>query len=505
MDSLASLASFLVETGYMISVVFFILGMKWMSHPASARKGNFTAAAGMLLAVLATLLLVVMNQEGNGNGINFKGNFIWIGTGLLLGSVVGLRLSARVKMTDMPQMVSLLNGFGGAAAMLVVVAEVLGRAFNEVHGGAIFNSDSFIALPGVSNTVAFEYLSAVFYNVLLMVNLIAGAISFSGSIMAMGKLQGFVPGGSVRWPFQRLTNNGLLVLMLAGILLFFQAGDAQLAVILGLCAAALLFGVLFVLPIGGADMPVVISLLNSITGLTSALTGFMYDNQAMVMGGVLVGASGLLLTILMCRAMNRSLGAVLLGAFQSGRTAASDRTIDTTIRETSMHDAAVLMAYARRVAIIPGYGLAVAQAQHAVHELELQLEARGVEVTYGIHPVAGRMPGHMNVLLAESDVSYDKLLEMERINPEFPRVDVVLVIGANDVVNPAAERDPASPIYGMPILQVDRAAAVLVVKRSMNAGYAGIENELFYDPKTRMLFGDAKSVLQKLNSAIKEV
>lgn len=273
MDSLVRWAAFLVETGYMMSVVFFILGMKWMSHPASARKGNFTAAAGMLLAVLATLLLVVMNQEGNGNGFNFKANFIWMGTGLLLGSVVGLRLSSRVKMTDMPQMVSLLNGFGGAAAMLVVVAEVLGRAFNQAHGGAVF------------------------YYVLLMVNLIAGAISFSGSIMAMGKLQGFVAGGSVRWPLQRLTNNGLLVLMLAGMLLFFQAGDAQLAVILSLCAAALLFGVLFVLPIGGADMPVVISLLNSITGLTSALTGFMFDNQAMVMGGVLVGASGLLLTI----------------------------------------------------------------------------------------------------------------------------------------------------------------------------------------------------------------
>jgi NAD(P) transhydrogenase subunit beta len=309
----------------------------------------------------------------------------------------------------------------------------------------------------------------------------------------------------VRWPLQRLSNNGLLVLMFAGIVLFFQAGDAQLTIVLLLCVLALLFGVLFVLPIGGADMPVVISLLNSITGLTSALTGFMFDNQAMVMGGVLVGASGLLLTILMCKAMNRSLGAVLLGAFKSGGASASDRTIDTTICETSINDAAVCMAYARKVAIIPGYGLAVAQAQHAVHELEIQLEARGVEVIYGIHPVAGRMPGHMNVLLAESDVAYEKLLEMERINPDFPKVDVVLVIGANDVVNPAAERDPASPIYGMPILQVDRAAAVLVVKRSMNVGYAGIENELFYDPKTRMLFGDAKTVLQKLNSAIKEM
>jgi NAD(P) transhydrogenase subunit beta len=505
MDSFLPLASFLVDLGYMIAVILFILGMKWMSHPASARNGNFSAAAGMGISVLATLLLVGIDHGGIIAGFNFTVNYLWMISGLLAGSFIGLLLSTRVKMTDMPQMVSLLNGFGGAAAMLVVLAEVFGRAFNEVHGGALFNSGSFEAVSGRNNTGASQHLSDVIYYVLLMVNLIAGAISFSGSIMAMGKLQGFVAGGSVRWPLQRLTNNGLLVLMILGMLFFFQAGDAQLTIILSLCAAALLFGVLFVLPIGGADMPVVISLLNSITGLTSALTGFMYDNQAMVMGGVLVGASGLLLTILMCRAMNRSLGAVLLGAFQSGGTATSDRTIDTTIRETSIHDAAVLMAYARKVAIIPGYGLAVAQAQHAVHELELQLEARGVEVNYGIHPVAGRMPGHMNVLLAESDVAYDKLLEMERINPEFPKVDVVLVIGANDVVNPAAERDPASPIYGMPILQVDRAAAVLVVKRSMNAGYAGIENELFYDPKTRMLFGDAKSVLQKLNSAIKEV
>jgi NAD(P) transhydrogenase subunit beta len=385
--------------------------------------------------------------------------------------------------------------------MLVVVAEV----FGQVDGGVLFNPDGFDGMSGGSNTSLTERMSSMFYYVILLVNLIAGAISFTGSIMAMGKLQGFVAGGSVRWPLQRLSNNGLLVLMFAGIVLFFQAGDAQLTIVLLLCVLALLFGVLFVLPIGGADMPVVISLLNSITGLTSALTGFMFDNQAMVMGGVLVGASGLLLTILMCKAMNRSLGAVLLGAFKSRGASASDRTIDTTICETSINDAAVCMAYARKVAIIPGYGLAVAQAQHAVHELEIQLEARGVEVIYGIHPVAGRMPGHMNVLLAESDVAYEKLLEMERINPDFPKVDVVLVIGANDVVNPAAERDPASPIYGMPILQVDRAAAVLVVKRSMNVGYAGIENELFYDPKTRMLFGDAKTVLQKLNSAIKEM
>jgi len=500
MDSFAKLPSFLVDLGYMFSVVFFILGMKWMSHPSSARRGNFTAALGMGIAVLATLIQVQLDFDME--FLHFSlANYLWMFSGLLLGSLIGLRLSSSVKMTDMPQMVSLLNGFGGAAAMLVVLAEVLGVE----REGVLFDSEAFVGMAGGYYTVPLERLSKEIYYVLLMLNLVAGAVAFTGSIMAMGKLQGFVPGGSVRWPLQRLTNNGLLVLMLAGIVLFFQAGEAQLAIVVLLCVLALLFGVLFVLPIGGADMPVVISLLNSITGLTSALTGFMYDNQAMVMGGVLVGASGLLLTILMCRAMNRSLGAVLLGAFKSGESSTSDRTIDTTIRETSMNDAAVLMAYARRVAIIPGYGLAVAQAQHAVHELELQLEARGVEVTYGIHPVAGRMPGHMNVLLAESDVSYDKLLEMERINPEFPKVDVVLVIGANDVVNPAAERDPGSPIFGMPILQVDRAAAVLVVKRSMNAGYAGIENELFYDPKTRMLFGDAKTVLQKLNSAIKEV
>lgn len=499
MNSFVGMTSFLIDVGYMMSVVLFILGMKWMSHPESARKGNFTAAVGMGVAVLATLLLAGFDPSSS--PFHFDGNYVWIFSGLLLGTVVGLRLSSNVKMTDMPQMVSLLNGFGGAAAMLVVLAEV----FSDEQGGVLFDSEAIFGMAAESYTVPLERLSREIYYMLLMLNLVAGAVAFTGSIMAMGKLQGFVPGGSVRWPLQRFSNNGLLVFMLAGIVLFFQVGESQLTVVLCLCALALLFGVLFVLPIGGADMPVVISLLNSITGLTSALTGFMFDNQAMVMGGVLVGASGLLLTILMCKAMNRSLGAVLLGVFQSGGTSAGDRAIDTTIRETSMNDAAVLMAYARRVAIIPGYGLAVAQAQHAVHELELQLESRGVEVTYGIHPVAGRMPGHMNVLLAESDVSYDKLLEMERINTEFPKVDVVLVVGANDVVNPAAERDPASPIYGMPILQVDRASAILVIKRSMNAGYAGIENELFYDPKTRMLFGDAKSVLQKLNLAIREV
>lgn len=497
MDSFFGVGLFMVDLGYMLSVVLFILGMKWMSHPSTARKGNFTTALGMGIAVVSTLLSAGMKNYVSGG----TGNYVWIVSGLLLGSLLGLRLSSRVKMTEMPQMVSLLNGFGGAAAMLIVLAEVFGKG----NGGQLFDPGSFDVIRGGENTGRAERMSAIFYHILLLLNLVAGAISFTGSVVAMGKLQGFVTGGSVRWPMQRFTNNGLLLMMLLGIVVFFQAGDGQMAVALLLCAAALLFGVLFVLPIGGADMPVVISLLNSITGLTSALTGFLYDNQAMVMGGVLVGASGLLLTILMCKAMNRSLGAVLLGVFQSGGGSSGERTIDTTIRELSLHDAAVLMAYARRVAIIPGYGLAVAQAQHTVHELELQLEGRGVEVTYGIHPVAGRMPGHMNVLLAESDVAYEKLLEMERINPEFPKVDVVLVIGANDVVNPAAERDPGSPIYGMPILQVDRAAAVLVVKRSMSAGYAGIENELFYDPKTRMLFGDAKSVLQKLNLAIKEV
>lgn len=462
----------IIDISYLVAVVLFVLGIKYMGHPDSARKGNLLAAGGMALAVLATFLTPGLKH-------------IWLSLlGIAVGTGIGWVMSRKVKMTDMPQMVSFFNGMGGAAAALIAVAEVFGIYHGAEQGP-----------PQTSNLY--------FYFGALLVSLIVGGVSFSGSIIAMGKLQGFVSGKSVRWPMQKITNNGLLLVILALSVLFFALTEDNEMVIYIILGLSLLFGVLFVMPIGGADMPVVISLLNSFTGLTAATTGLLFDNKVMLMGGVLVGSAGFLLTVLMCKAMNRSLTAVLLGAFNSGSGATSDREIDTTYREISLSDASILLAYAKSVVVIPGYGLAVAQAQHVVHDLEKLLESKGVEVKYGIHPVAGRMPGHMNVLLAESDVSYDKLIEMEKINPDFPQTDVVVVIGANDVVNPAAELDPASPIYGMPILQADRARNIIVIKRSMNAGYAGIENELFYNPKTRMLFGDAKAALSSLLEAVK--
>jgi NAD(P) transhydrogenase subunit beta len=467
----------IIDIFYLIAVVLFVLGIKYMGHPDSARKGNLWAAAGMALAVLATFFTPGLN------------NIALSAAGIALGSVVGMLMSNRVKMTDMPQMVSFFNGMGGAAAALIAIAEVYG-----IYHGADIGMAVLMLNP---NSTFYFYFAA------LLVSLVVGGVSFTGSIIAMGKLQGFVSGKSVRWPMQKLTNNGLLLLIAALSVLFFFIGEGNEMLIYIILLLSLLFGVLFVMPIGGADMPVVISLLNSFTGLTAATTGLLFDNKVMLMGGVLVGSAGFLLTVLMCKAMNRSLVAVLLGAFNSGSGAASDREIDTTYREINLSDASILLAYARKVVIIPGYGLAVAQAQHVVHELEKLLESKGVEVKYGIHPVAGRMPGHMNVLLAESDVSYEKLIEMEKINDDFPQTDVVVVIGANDVVNPAAELDPASPIYGMPILQADRAQNIIVIKRSMGAGYAGIENELFYNPKTRMLFGDAKKALSSLVEAVK--
>lgn len=467
----------IIDIIYLIAVVLFVLGIKYMGHPDSARKGNLWAAAGMALAVLATFFTPGLN------------NIALSVAGIAVGSVAGMLMSNRVKMTDMPQMVSFFNGMGGAAAALIAIAEVYG-----IYHGADIGMALLMLNP---NSTFYFYFAA------LLVSLVVGGVSFTGSIIAMGKLQGFVSGKSVRWPLQKFTNNGLLLVIAALSVLFFFIGEGNEMVIYIILALSLLFGVLFVMPIGGADMPVVISLLNSFTGLTAATTGLLFDNKVMLMGGVLVGSAGFLLTVLMCKAMNRSLVAVLLGAFNSGSGAASDREIDTTYREINLSDASILLAYARKVVIIPGYGLAVAQAQHVVHELEKLLESKGVEVKYGIHPVAGRMPGHMNVLLAESDVSYEKLIEMEKINDDFPQTDVVVVIGANDVVNPAAELDPASPIYGMPILQADRAQNIIVIKRSMSAGYAGIENELFYNPKTRMLFGDAKKALSSLVEAVK--
>ncbi len=468
-----------IALAYLIASVCFIFGLKLLSHPETARKGNFIAAIGMAIAILATLL---------SPGIQ---NHLWILIAIIIGSVIGTVIAKKVKMTAMPQMVSFFNGMGGACAALIGLIE-----FKELHSanGLILTSMGDV----IGNTLWSGHTLAILGGILI------GSVSFSGSIIAMGKLEGFVTEKSVRLPFQQGINALLLLVMLGIIGYTLTLAEPIFLFPLLLFVLALIYGVLFVLPIGGADMPVVISLLNSFTGLAAACGGFIYDNQVMLTGGILVGSAGTILTILMCRAMNRSLANVILGAF-GGSAAAAKEEGEKVVREISPSDAAILLAYARKVMIVPGYGLAVAQAQHAVHELEKLLEERGVEVLYAIHPVAGRMPGHMNVLLAEADVPYDKLLDLEEANEHLPTADVVLVIGANDVVNPAAKTDPSSPIYGMPILEVDKAKTVIVLKRSMRAGYAGIENELFYYPKTRMLFGDAKASLEQLIEEIKQL
>lgn len=452
---------------YLIASVLFIVGLKKLGHPDSARRGNMLAAVGMALAILATLLSPSVH------------NHVLILVAIAIGSVIGTVSAKKVKMTSMPQMVSFFNGMGGACAAVIGLVE-------------------FYALPDTATMMSGHVLT-------ILLGLIIGSVSFSGSIIAMGKLQGFVTEKAVRWPMQRWSNVLLLLVVcaLAGVVM--ASSTPQHGLLLIVLIGSLLYGVLFVLPIGGADMPVVISLLNSFTGVAAACGGFLYDNQVMLTGGILVGSAGTILTVLMCRAMNRSLSNVLLGGMGGGEVASGggSATGDQTVREISATDAAILMSYAKKVAIIPGYGLAVAQAQHICRELDELLEDKGVVVKYGIHPVAGRMPGHMNVLLAEADVPYPKLLEMEEINPDFSSTDVVLVIGANDVVNPAARTDTSSPIYGMPILDVDYAHNIIIMKRSMRAGYAGIENELFFHPKTRMLFGDAKESLEKLIREVK--
>ncbi len=455
---------YIVDIIYLIGSVTFILGLKMLSHPDSARKGNLIAAAGMTIAILGAIFLE--------KGIN---NYVWIFGGILIGTIVGWIAAKRVKMTAMPQMVSLFNGMGGACAAVISIVEYTKHDFG--HGGA--------ALVAI-----------------IMAGLIIGTVSFTGSMIAFGKLNGNI--GDKVFPGQKFIN---LVILLAavGIAAYLstqhQADNTLLLVTLGI---AILYGVMFVMPIGGADMPVVISLLNSFTGVAAAFAGFVYNNQVMLTGGILVGSAGTILTILMCKAMNRSLFNVIAGAFgTAGGAGGSGDKQQGTVKEISATDAAVLLAYSKKVFIVPGYGLAVAQAQHTCHELEKLLEEKGVEVKYAIHPVAGRMPGHMNVLLAEADVPYDKLLEMEDANGEMPNTDVSIIIGANDVVNPAARHDQSSPIYGMPILDVDKSANVIIMKRSMAAGYAGIDNELFYYPNNRMLFGDAKASLQKLVTEVK--
>ena len=473
---------------YLIASVTFIIGLRMLSHPETARKGNLVAAAGMTLAIFGTIFLYT---DENGNKLH---NYLFIFAGLVIGSVIGTLAAKKVKMTSMPEMVSLFNGMGGACAALIAMVE-----FNHLF--ALVKQ-----VPDISYPVAFvtnESRSAVSGRLLIILaGLIIGSVSFAGSMIAWGKLNGKVKDFSFKG--QHIFNIVLLVITLSlaawMIIDFTKISNPIFYLIFGL---AIIYGVFFVLPIGGADMPVVISMLNSFTGVAAACGGFLYNNKVMLTGGILVGAAGTLLTILMCKAMNRSLVNVLVGSFGSGSNAASSTQTAGNYKEISLNDAAVVMSYASKVVIVPGYGLAVAQAQHVCHELEKLLEEKGVEVTYAIHPVAGRMPGHMNVLLAEADVNYEKLQEMEQANDEFKNTDVVLILGANDVVNPAAKTDPASPIYGMPILEVEQSKMVIVNKRSMKPGYAGIENMLFFQPKTSMLFGDAKGVLQKLVAEIK--
>ena len=495
---------------YLIASVTFILGLKMLSHPESARRGNLVAAAGMTIGIFGTIFLFEQEVAGRPAHLN---NTVLIFVALTIGAILGFISAKKIKMTAMPEMVSLFNGMGGACAMLISIIE-----FNHYLHTAIRPVGNLIFLTEELTTVSI---------IAIVAGLVIGSISFAGSIVAWGKLRGIV--GDTTFKGQRNLNMFFLLVLAAAVVTFIiktpvtsdelsgvslpggavaQSSWAitsfHIYLFYGISGLSLLYGVLFVLPIGGADMPVVISLLNSFTGVAAACAGFMYNNQAMLTGGILVGAAGTLLTILMCKAMNRSLLNVIVGSW-GGTAAAAGATSNEqgAIKEISLSDASMVMSYATKVLIVPGYGLAVAQAQHICHELEKILEEKGVEVKYAIHPVAGRMPGHMNVLLAEADVSYEKLLEMEDANDEFKTTDVVLVLGANDVVNPAAKNDPESPIYGMPILEVQQAKTVIVNKRSMKPGYAGIENDLFFQPKTAMLFGDAKKVLQNLCAEIK--
>jgi NAD(P) transhydrogenase subunit beta len=468
----------LLTIAYLIGSITFILGLKMLSHPANAKMGNLVAAAGMAISIVGTIFL----YENDGVKL---GNYAWIFGGLVIGTIIGTIAAKRVKMTAMPEMVSLFNGMGGACAALIAIVE-----FNHI-------SDHGFMDNGVPVTVSTM--------ISIVLGLTIGAVSFAGSILAWGKLNGKIK--DFIFKGQHIVNILILVVITIMALYFLfhngRVSQSYFYVVLGL---SLLYGAMFVMPIGGADMPVVISLLNSFTGVAAASGGFLYDNPVMLTGGILVGAAGTLLTILMCNAMNRSLLNVLIGSFgASAAVSGVQKHEGGQHKEISLSDTAMVMSYANKVIIVPGYGLAVAQAQHTCHELEKVLEAKGVEVKYAIHPVAGRMPGHMNVLLAEADVSYEKLMEMEDANEEFKTTDVVLILGANDVVNPAAKNDPSSPIYGMPILEVEEAKTVIVNKRSMKPGYAGIENELFFKPKTSMLFGDAKKALQDLLAEIKNI
>jgi H+-translocating NAD(P) transhydrogenase subunit beta len=452
---------------YLTTAILFVIGLKMLSKPETAKAGNLWAAAGMSLAIIATL---VLHKDGDGQLIKM-GNVLLILGVMLSGSVIGWIIARRVQMTAMPQMVSFYNGMGGIASSLVALTE-----FNDPG-----NPSKAVTLMGIT----------------------LGAVAFSGSLIAYFKLDGKIKD----WSSSVMTyvNLSMLVLVIALIVVTLLPGTGEKqAVLLSviLFVVALTYGVFFVMPIGGADMPVVISLLNSLTGVAAAMAGFIYENQAMILGGILVGAAGTILTLLMCRAMNRSLMNVIIGNFGKQSQGESQGAAGV-MRKITLNDAAILLNYSQKVVIIPGYGMASAQAQYVCSELDKILSSHGVEVLYAIHPVAGRMPGHMNVLLAEANIPYEKLVEMDEINPDMANVDVAVVIGANDVVNPAAMNDPGSPIYGMPIILAHEARNIIVIKRGMGKGYAAIENHLFNNEKTRMLFGNAKDVIQQLVSEIK--
>ena len=475
--------------------VLFILGIKFLSSPKTARVGNLVAAAGMLIALFA------LHKTG-GNSVWTQGwnfNYTLIALGTVIGLVIGAFGAYSVKMTAMPQMVAMFNGLGGGAAALVATLEFLKQARGDEFSVTVNGMEMLhLSVSGPAGGSAFTAGSMLFATLI-------GSLSFSGSIIAYLKLEGKFE-KPMTFPGQNILN-GLILLVILGLcgwLTFNATGGNATTAFVAMFALALFFGIAMVMPIGGADMPVVISLLNSFTGLAVAADGFAINNLAMVVAGTLVGSSGTLLTLLMCKAMNRPVTNVLFGAFgSSGGSAAAAGGVAGTVKPIQADEVALLLAYAQRVVVVPGYGMAVAQAQHSVRELSDELGKRGVEVQFAIHPVAGRMPGHMNVLLAEANVPYDQLVEMEAINPSMDRVDVCLVIGANDVVNPAAREEKTSPIYGMPIIEADRCKSVIVMKRSMAAGFAGIENHLFYKDNTRMLFGDAKASLNALVAAVK--
>jgi NAD(P) transhydrogenase subunit beta len=469
----------IIDLTYLLSAVLFIFGLKRMQSPVTARTGNVLASLGMLVAVVATLFL----QE----------ILSWpmIIAGVVLGGGIGVILARTVEMTAMPELVAVFNGFGGLASALVSGAELA----------------RYVAGTAPS---AFGLMTAI----TISLSILIGTVTFSGSIVANGKLSGWITGNPISFPGLRVLTVLLLIgaggamgVMIAMADAFPELAAPTIQAAVGLGAAALLLGIFLVIPIGGADMPVVVSLLNSYSGLAAATTGFVLDNTALIVSGTLVGAAGMILTVIMCDAMNRSLANVMLGGFGGGDGAVGGPDVPEgkTVNETSPDDTAILASYADKVVIVPGYGLAVAQAQHEVREMADQLEAQGVEVKYAIHPVAGRMPGHMNVLLAEANVSYEKLFEMDEINPEFPTTDLAIVVGANDVVNPAAREDEDSPIYGMPILNVDEAETVVVIKRSLSPGYSGVPNDLFYADNTKMLFSDAKEAVAGITESIKEM